>query len=1010
MFKGCVIKTAIKPIVGMLAALWMGLICHASLAQPMPLPDSSKDLNSAIQEIAAKQQVDVQEVQALLQEFDAMRKTDARRAAQFVPRVATPERVDRLFRMPGVDRLPKVLRENGLIFAGQAGSTLLTFDKPSDVVAKVSFWFPDEMTSARSRDERPDIHLYGPFKNWALEPATFMAMWNCMPVEAWLDPKANPFRNRLSQAKFMSISGHGSHDTDFGECVRARNGNYGAITNEEATQLAKQLRLMAGRVVPHLQSKFANFLQTNRCRGSGPDDCVLLLHLWASLTAEDPRLAHMLQSLEADIAFNASLPAMKMPFDGANPHFEAGAERFDAVWRQAAFLRAKLRSILSGGNGWPREALRESIGQIIALQKLLESPYAARFDYADLDYQAPAISPWRVLYTELRIRETGPDGLPPEILEWKLRPRDRATLRRVRAAVLEALSDMEGIANCHVVKPWLTPELATEYALRRLGIGRDGSSPSCVQPDWSWLKAGASEGAVLERTRYLDYLQAATPKVRDEVLSQLTNSGNDCFDKREGGLPAWQQRLCSRWIHEPATVQLTLKNSKLRLDKSRQFRQLVSNAPRDGDNRIADQRAWLSSLAQGIPGQASTHLATYAKELQDKGQVIDVANLWRHPGHSRALIELHMAGGDCATFLLLLTPHGLQKIFVPPRISQRSVCHTDIVRVSDLDQDGRLEVWWAPENWGAARFDSCAGDDGDLRRNLDCSAIDQPAEMAEIDGAALTYFIDNRLSRPEPPADEVWTFSENLYQLPKSPDIQAMGFEPACNRILVGSVLSQKLGIAEWSEHASAGREVISLACARHPVHPNQTIVALFHELAEAPGSNDVYRAGFAIAVIDIPRKRVFSIYRSEIEEDGGTRIRGGGGLRLDTARYYVTPTVRAFGVRMNIDYSPRYAEGGSSDQLTLFVQEGNKLRPVISDLAMSSWEMLDSSGCFDQPENSKLPCVIADQTRTLALARGSTNGWRDLELIKTTTQRDSGAPGKRQTERTLRYLKNKYE
>ena len=1001
-------KTPIRLIVAMLAALWMGLICQALLAQPMPYLDN-QDINSAIQEIAAKQPVNVQELQALLQEFDAMRKTDAKHAAQFVPHLATPERVDRLFQMPGVDRLPKVLRENGLIFAGQVGSTLLKFDKPSDVVAKVSFWFPDEMTSARSRGERPDIHLEGPFKNWALEPATFMAMWNCVPVDAWLEPKANPFRLRPGKAKFTSISGKGGNDTDFGECVRVRSGNYGAFSNEEATQLAAQLRLTAGRVVPHLQSKFANFLQSNRCRGSGPDDCVLTLHLWASLTADDPRLARMLQLLEADVALNAPLPAMKIPFDQSNPNLDTGAERFNTVWRRAAFLRAKLRSILSSGNEWPKEALRESIGQIISLQKLLENPYALHFGYTDLNYHAPAISPWGVLYSELHIGETGSNGTPPEFLGWKPLPRDGATLSRVRAAVLETLTDMQQIANCDVVKPWLTPELATGYALNRLENIVNASAPSCIMPDWPWLKAGASEAAVFERTRYLDYLQATTPKARDEVLSRLTNHGNDCFEKQQGGLPEWQLRLCSRWIHEPATVQLMLENSKLRLDKSRQFHQLVSHAPRDSDNRVADQRAWLSSLAQGIPGQASAHLTTYAKDLQDKGQIIDSVNLWRHPGHSRALLELHMAGGDCATVLMLLAPNGLQKLFVPPRISQRSVCHTDIVRVSDLDQDGRLEVWWAPGNWGAARFDKCAGDDSDLRRNLDCSAIEQPTEMAEIDGATLTYFVNDTQSKAEPPAQEDWTLRTNAYPLPRMPHLQAAR-ESTCNRMLVGSVLSQKRGIAAWSGLASAGSEVMELACARHPVHADQTIVALFHELAAAPESNDVYRAGFAVAVIDIPRKRILSIYRSEIEEDGGTRIRGGGRLRLDTARYYVTPTVRAFGVRMNIDYSPRYAEGGSSDQLTLFVQEGNKLRPVISDLAMSSWEMLDSSGCFDQPENSNLPCVIADQTRTLALASSSTNGWRDLKLIATTTQRDSGAPGKRQAEKTLRYLKNKYE
>ena len=68
-------------------------------------------------------------------------------------------------------------------------------------------------------------------------------------------------------------------------------------------------------------------------------------------------------------------------------------------WRRAAFLRAKLRSILSASNEWPKEALRETIGQIIVLQQLLESPYAARFGYSALD-DASAISPWQVLYSK----------------------------------------------------------------------------------------------------------------------------------------------------------------------------------------------------------------------------------------------------------------------------------------------------------------------------------------------------------------------------------------------------------------------------------------------------------------------------------------------------------------------------------------------------------------------------------------------------------------------------------
>ena len=1004
-------KIGIKPIVGMLAALWLGLQCQYSLAQYIVPRLNSDGLDAAITAIAVKQQVDVQEVQALLQEFEAMRRTDESHAAQFVPRVATPERVDRLFRMPEVAKLPKILRENGLIFAGQPGSTLLRFDKPSEVLSKVALWFPDEMVSARSRDERIVIHLFGPFKNWALEPATFMALWNCMPQEAWLDPKTNPFRNRLGKAQFMSMSGRGSGDTDFGECVRARSGYYGVITNEEAAQLVEQMRQMAVRVVPHLQNKFANFLQTNRCRGSGPDDCVLLLHLWASLAAEDPRLARMLQSLEPDLALNAPLPAMKMPFSQSRPEFESGTERFDTVWRRAAFLRAKLRSILAGSNAWPQEALRASLQQVIALQKLLDDPYAAHFDYADLDYRAPAISPWQILYAELRVRKTAPNGLPPELLGWESQPRDGVTLSRVRAAVLEALPDLDTAAHCNLVKPWLTPELAAEYSFSRLTVSGDASASNCMKPDWAWLKADESEAAVLARSRYLDVLQTAPPIARDHVLSQLTDYGADCFAKPKDGFPDWQQRLCSRWIHEPQTAQLKLKNSKLSLDQSRQFSQFVSQAPRTDDNKpIAHQQAWLSAMAQGIPGQASTELAAFAKGLQDKGQVIEAVNLWRHPGHSRALIELHMAGGDCATVLVQLTPQGLQKLLVPARISQRSVCHTDIVRVSDLDQDGKLEVWWALEDWGATRFDACAGDEGDLRRNLDCSAIDQPAQMAEIDGTTLTYFVNDSQSSVQRSAQEDWTMRGNAYPLPSGPHLQAAAArEPACNRILVGTVLSQKLGVEEWSENASGGREVMDLACARHPVHPEQTLVALFHELADAKGSDDAYQAGFAVAVINIQRKRVLSLYRSTLAEDGSTRIRGGK-LRLDTARYYLTPKVRAFGVRMNIDWSPSMAEGGSGDRLTLLVEERNKLRPVLSEFAMSSWTMLGSEGCFDQSENSKLPCVIEDQTRTLGLASSSTNGWRDLEVMTTTSQRDSSAPAKRRVEKTLRYMKNKYE
>ena len=87
-----------------------------------------------------------QELDAVIGEIQAMVKTDESQVHAFVVREATPARIDRLYRMPELLRLNKSQRENGLIFAGQG--SLLSFDKPSDILTKVSAWFPDEIAAA----------------------------------------------------------------------------------------------------------------------------------------------------------------------------------------------------------------------------------------------------------------------------------------------------------------------------------------------------------------------------------------------------------------------------------------------------------------------------------------------------------------------------------------------------------------------------------------------------------------------------------------------------------------------------------------------------------------------------------------------------------------------------------------------------------------------------------------------------------------------------------------------
>ena len=142
-----------------------------------------------------------QEQEALVAEIRKMLSTDVDKVDEFVVEEATPERIERLYHTPEFLRQPKNIRENGLIFASKGN--LMAFDKPSDVIVKVSSWFPDEIAEARARKRSRlwsgDVHLWGALlEGWEPEPAAFVTLWRCMPQSAWLRPDRNPFERRVS--------------------------------------------------------------------------------------------------------------------------------------------------------------------------------------------------------------------------------------------------------------------------------------------------------------------------------------------------------------------------------------------------------------------------------------------------------------------------------------------------------------------------------------------------------------------------------------------------------------------------------------------------------------------------------------------------------------------------------------------------------------------------------------------------------------------------------------------
>lgn len=202
------------------------------------------------------------EFESVIAEIKAMIKTDTSQVPGFVVREATPARIEKLFRTPEAVRLPKSIRENGLIFAG-LGSSLLTFEKPSDVIEKVSTWFPVETARAReAKDPRffGHLHLWGPYEHWKAEPAAFLSLWNCMPQNAWLRPNRNPFMRRLNDGiPLLPIAAMQSsyEEFDFGFCIRNRSGYQPSWKSEDIPRNQERLRKMGELVTPVLRSKFA---------------------------------------------------------------------------------------------------------------------------------------------------------------------------------------------------------------------------------------------------------------------------------------------------------------------------------------------------------------------------------------------------------------------------------------------------------------------------------------------------------------------------------------------------------------------------------------------------------------------------------------------------------------------------------------------------------------------------------------------------------------------------------
>ncbi|MCG2838991.1 hypothetical protein L6J37_19340 [Photobacterium sp. WH77] len=164
-----------------------------------------------------------------------------------------------------------------------------------------------------------------------------------------------------------------------------------------------------------------------------------------------------------------------------------------------------------------------------------------------------------------------------------------------------------------------------------------------------------------------------------------------------------------------------------------------------------------------------------------------------------------------------------------------------------------------------------------------------------------------------------------------------------------------------------------SIQCKTHPQHEDIVFASYIRsEHKTERHQNYLWR----VLLVDRRTKRSIASYKNVIVEGGDTRI-DENSIMLDTARYYLNDEVRALGVRLHTGDKPRCAGFLENDFLTLFVQNGEKLVPVLNNMPTYSWRLVEGDHC------NGYEGVIQEKTvhTILHLLNTETNGYRDIRL-----------------------------
>lgn len=128
------------------------------------------------------------------------------------------------------------------------------------------------------------------------------------------------------------------------------------------------------------------------------------------------------------------------------------------------------------------------------------------------------------------------------------------------------------------------------------------------------------------------------------------------------------------------------------------------------------------------------------------------------------------------------------------------------------------------------------------------------------------------------------------------------------------------------------------------------------------------------LALVDSNTNSVLSSYSGWMPEENAVTRVGRGSARLDTAPFVLSKRTRAFGVVFDTTWLPCAVDGGTGQELRLFVGEGKRIRPVFENSTPIYYWRRETTDCFNPGKTFSTPV-------TVSVLQTASNGFFDLKL-----------------------------